>query len=370
MEVFHKFREALTPTLKTSQFQERGMLTPQEFVEAGDQLVYICPTWKWEPGESSAQKSYLPKDKQFLITRAVPSLRRVRDLFGQLGEEKEVKLDSSGTGSGVAESQGAENEWIEASFHEGGTQTNKEEEETNEYEEMVPNSPEAKEEVNNEDKGVADLSTHIRSQHITEETSQPQKSIQDEVSAVQGKEDEYEDMMAYNLEEGELAEASSKDVSSSTGAFISRTEPETHQHQKTRSGAAASGENIVRTRSYDVSITYDNYYRTPRVYLYGYDENYKPLSPAQMLEDIMQDYAEKTVTIENHPHLPRGGPHVSIHPCRHAETMKRIVTMMISSDEGGQPKEVRVDQYLFLFLKFIQSVIPTIDYDHTLEVGS
>lgn len=27
-----------------------------------------------------------------------------------------------------------------------------------------------------------------------------------------------------------------------------------------------------------------------------------------------------------------------------------------------------VDQYLFIFLKFIQSVIPTIEYDYTTEV--
>jgi ubiquitin-like-conjugating enzyme ATG3 len=320
-----------------------------------------------ELGESSAQKSYLPKEKQFLITRTVPSLRRVRDLFGQLGEEKEVKLDSSGTGSGSAEAQGVENEWIEASFHEGVQKgNNRSKEESSEYQEMVVDSPEAREETGNEDKEVSDLSSHIRSQHITEETADLEQSKPAGQSSSKDKEDEYEDMMAYNLEENELADATSKDVSGPADAFISRTEPELPHEQRTRSGAA--GDTVVRTRSYDVSITYDNYYRTPRVYLYGYDENYKPLSPAQMLEDIMQDYAEKTVTIENHPHLPRGGPHVSIHPCRHAETMRRIVTMMVNS-EGGQ-KEVRVDQYLFLFLKFIQSVIPTIDYDHTMEVGS
>lgn len=27
-----------------------------------------------------------------------------------------------------------------------------------------------------------------------------------------------------------------------------------------------------------------------------------------------------------------------------------------------------VDQYLFIFLKFIQSVIPTIEYDYTIDV--
>lgn len=27
-----------------------------------------------------------------------------------------------------------------------------------------------------------------------------------------------------------------------------------------------------------------------------------------------------------------------------------------------------VDSYLFIFLKFVQSVIPTIEYDHTMDV--
>lgn len=35
---------------------------------------------------------------------------------------------------------------------------------------------------------------------------------------------------------------------------------------------------------------------------------------------------------------------------------------------GG--KEARVDQALFVFLKFIQSVVPTIDYDYTMSVDT
>lgn len=30
--------------------------------------------------------------------------------------------------------------------------------------------------------------------------------------------------------------------------------------------------NIVRTRTYDLTLTYDKYYQTPRVWLFGYDE--------------------------------------------------------------------------------------------------
>lgn len=123
---------------------------------------------------------------------------------------------------------------------------------------------------------------------------------------------------------------------------------------------------ILYTRTYDLSITYDKYYQTPRVWLFGYDETAAPLSADQLFEDIMQDYANRTVTMETHPHRS-GVVHASIHPCQHGAVMKRIVENLKAQDGSV---DIRSDQYLFLFLKFIQSVIPTIDYDHTIEVNA
>ena len=37
-------------------------------------------------------------------------------------------------------------------------------------------------------------------------------------------------------------------------------------------GPEDGGEEIVRTRTYNLNITYDNYYRTPRLWLQGFDE--------------------------------------------------------------------------------------------------
>jgi ubiquitin-like-conjugating enzyme ATG3 len=31
-------------------------------------------------------------------------------------------------------------------------------------------------------------------------------------------------------------------------------------------------DSILATRTYDISITYDKYYQTPKVFLFGYDE--------------------------------------------------------------------------------------------------
>nr|XP_009923942.1 PREDICTED: ubiquitin-like-conjugating enzyme ATG3 isoform X5 [Haliaeetus albicilla] len=72
---------------------------------------------------------------------------------------------------------------------------------------------------------------------------------------------------------------------------------------------------ILQTRTYDLYITYDKYYQTPRLWLFGYDEQRQPLTVEHMYEDISQDHVKKTVTIENHPHLPPP-PMCSVHPCR------------------------------------------------------
>lgn len=137
---------------------------------------------------------------------------------------------------------------------------------------------------------------------------------------------------------------------------------------------------ILRTRTYDLNITYDNFYRTPRLWLFGYDEKQKPLSEEEMYEDVsqvrplallatpngqpwphplpLQDHLNKTVTLEQHPHLPPP-PRLSVHPCRHAEVMKKIMDM-IAEDR----RELEVHSYLVVFLKFVQVRPPTHDTAH------
>ena len=121
----------------------------------------------------------------------------------------------------------------------------------------------------------------------------------------------------------------------------------------------SSGGEIVATRTYDLNITYDKYYQTPRLWLFGYDEKRKPLTVEEMYEDFSADHANKTITIEGHPHLP-GPPQASVHPCRHAQVMKKLIDQIT---EGGG--ELGVHMYLIVFLKFVQAIIPTIEYDFT-----
>lgn len=118
---------------------------------------------------------------------------------------------------------------------------------------------------------------------------------------------------------------------------------------------------IIKARRYDLSITYDQYTCTPRLWLTGYSEDGTPLTQAEIFEDIAADYAKKTVTMENHPHS--GIKQASIHPCNHAKVMKTIIDTIISN--GGEPE---VTQSIFVFLKFISSVVPTIQYDFTVDL--
>ena len=87
------------------------------------------------------------------------------------------------------------------------------------------------------------------------------------------------------------------------------------------------------------------------------------------------------MTVDPHPHL--GTLHASVHPCKHAITMKRIVDSLRGLGRTGPDgngagaaatAETRpppsTNQYMFIFLKFIGSVVPTIEYDFTMEVAA
>jgi ubiquitin-like-conjugating enzyme ATG3 len=166
---------------------------------------------------------------------------------------------------------------------------------------------------------------------------------------------------------------------------------------------------------------YSPYYRTPRLYLSGYTSSSNPLPPELMMEDIVGDYKDKTVTLEPFPFVDSGLRMASVHPCRHAAVMKVLLdradaalkirvakvragkasdTDIVRGLEGleitprptlrtepSDPKKegeewevlheedgeedqvaIRVDQYLVVFLKFIASVTPGIEHDFTMGV--
>lgn len=146
------------------------------------------------------------------------------------------------------------------------------------------------------------------------------------------------------------------------------------------------------------------------------------------MEDIVGDYKDKTVTLEDFPFFDGGVKMASVHPCKHASVMKVLLDradaalkirrekqskrskegkdkveagleglvddtekLKVSGedkskggsssagdewevlehegdDEADQEVAIRVDQYLVVFLKFIASVTPGIEHDFTMGV--
>ena len=131
-------------------------------------------------------------------------------------------------------------------------------------------------------------------------------------------------------------------------------------------------------------------------------KNGTPLKPAQIFQDVPADHAFKTVTIEPFAHSTSLQAAL-VHPCKHASVMKKIIERMnagvveeqrklsgtsanskdkenkkkwftrrtstkdekITGSEEEEVEGMRVDYYLVVFLKFIASIVPTIEVDST-----
>ncbi|KAI9853765.1 MAG: E2-like enzyme, partial [Vezdaea acicularis] len=106
MNILHStlssWRDRLAPLSHTSTFRSTGQITPEEFLHAGDYLVYKFPTWSWADASSPAKRvTYLPPGKQFLVTRGVPCHRRLDDNFaGEAGTDEAMVQDGFAPGEG------------------------------------------------------------------------------------------------------------------------------------------------------------------------------------------------------------------------------------------------------------------------------
>ena len=138
-------------------------------------------------------------------------------------------------------------------------------------------------------------------------------------------------------------------------------EPEIYQQAP--NSEEAKKQQIVndQMRLYEVHITYDRHYLTPRFWLSGVDSKNVPLTKEQIMEEVMNEYREKTVTYDIQPHT--GEYMVNIHPCKHANVLKNF-----AEQAESHGNKVKPDQSLFLFLKFIGSVMPAVEVDFTVEM--
>ncbi|KAK2959254.1 putative autophagy protein 3 [Blattamonas nauphoetae] len=119
---------------------------------------------------------------------------------------------------------------------------------------------------------------------------------------------------------------------------------------------------MQRQRIYDVSITYDNYYMSGRVWLRGRDASTsQPLTFSEICMDISSDHAMKTVTEDVHPHLREHW--VSIHPCKHASVLHTLFTQ--AQEDASQ--QARVEHYFIYLLKLMSVIVPTMEIDCTID---
>lgn len=319
--------DSFTPVLKESKFRETGFLTPDEFVAAGDFLTGHCPTWQWAAASNAkSTKTYLPDAKQFLITKNVPCTKRCRHLMDNLKYNQE-KIVEEGTGDGG---------WVDTHYS------------------MDPAASKMSEEEN----AVANRAHVMLDEKQT--TSEMRVENMDEDEDEEDGEDAVDmEEFDHNIVDEDETTVVKKQPNAASATAASKKATNSEDDDFGVTGIDDDTDVFIPTRTYDLHITYDNYYRTPRLWLSGYDENNKPLTIEQMYDDISEDHAKKTVTFENHPHIP-GTLMASIHPCRHADVMKKLINLVA---ETG--KELEVYNYLMIFLKFVQSVIPTIEYDYT-----
>ncbi|KAI0130068.1 autophagocytosis associated protein [Xylariales sp. AK1849] len=338
-------RDKYTPVSHTSTFRKTGQITPEEFVAAGDYLVFKFPTWQWAAADSESKRAtHLPADKQYLVTRNVPCHRRLDDDFaGDAGHEEAVVGDGD-------------------DFRRKG-------------------------------QGADDDDGWLRTGGLS--SSQPLKAREvrtvDDAGNVGDIEDEDEIPDMEDEDDDDEAIIRDSDAQKKTGA----------------------------RRTYNLYIMYSPYYRTPRLYLSGYTGG-QPLAPQSMMEDIVGDYKDKTVTLEDFPFFANNVKMASVHPCKHASVMKTLLDRAdaalkirrdklkagknvghdsgmeglvdeinkldvkgaaeaaAAADSGNDDWEeveaeeqdvaIRVDQYLVVFLKFMASVTPGIEHDFTMGV--
>ncbi|KAL3452865.1 autophagocytosis associated protein [Aspergillus insuetus] len=366
MNILHStlstWRDRLAPVSKTSTFRTSGQITPEEFVLAGDYLVYKFPSWSWADASTPSKRvSYLPAGKQFLVTRGVPCHRRLNDNFaGDAHLDDEIVRDYLSGGPGEdGGGDGDDDGWLRTG---GG--------------------------------GERHEST-IRDVRTVDEAGREEAEEEEEIPDMEDDDDE----------EAIIREPVGKS---------STTQP---------------------IRTYNLYITYANFYRTPRLYLSGYLSPSEPLPPHLMMEDIVGDYKDKTVTLEDFPWFEGSVKMATVHPCRHASVMKTLLDRadaalklrrekLKAAAESSSPQEqaklvqaesgleglvddikglslnesqrqgdkaaqaaqaggdewevlqaeedeqvaIRVDQYLVVFLKFIASVTPGIEHDFTMGV--
>ena len=241
------------------------VLTPEEFVRAGDFLVRACPTWSWEAGDPARARSFLPRGKQYLATRGVPSRRRASAVEGYGG--------GGDGGDGGGRGDGRDRTTVEAGGMEGDDEG------------WVAPPP----------AGDGDAGLDAAAEHGAEAgagggpaaaaaaaAAAPKEAEEEEGD----QEDDGEDIPDLDdleiVDEGDIDEAALPPAAVAASAAARAAKKAAAESERS---PKQKNSNVVPVRTYDLSISYDKYYQVPRFWLAGFDEDRRPLRADALLED-------------------------------------------------------------------------------------
>ena len=269
VRLFRNTREWITPVLHESAFTERGVLTPEEFIRAGDQLVLKCPTWSWQSGDKNKVRPYLPADKQFLLIRGCPSHQRVTTMNAATVQDYAVESDLSGVNDKdgdwcapqIIENSYDDEVLIDAEdFSYEDTDVASTSIATSLSGNKAVESCQGKTERSENDLlPNIHLMTTIPISNVSKETIQL-SDLQLKAAVLQkDKADEYDDMEDESLALDESATTSNLKSSNDSNKNADSSYSLSHNSKKESA--------ILRSRRYDVSITYDKYYQVGEAYI-------------------------------------------------------------------------------------------------------
>lgn len=111
---------------------------------------------------------------------------------------------------------------------------------------------------------------------------------------------------------------------------------------------------------YDLSITYDLANATPRIWLFGYNQDGNPLNSTEIIEDMSVEFAGTIATMIPHP--VSNILNVSIHPCKHAEVMSRLINYysLEATSTESHDNDYESSKYLVLFLRLVNHIFPNL----------
>ena len=294
---FSNFREYITQVpAGPSTFRETGNITADEFLQAGDYLVNKFPTWSWyhsyaggraganrdrESGPASRRKDFLPPGKQYLVTGRVPCRYRPKALEPEAANVDEQLINLEGEG---------EEAWV-------ATHTDR----------------------------------PPRSTNTAEAPGIPNIDMEDDTQVDEIREMDIDDIS--RLEDMQMPSDDESDDEITNKLYVLPLYFFYFFWLRIRNVT-------VRTRTYDLYITYKKYWRYPQLWLFGYTALGAPLPVQAILEDILTDYVDKTVTMETWLWMEgQSMSMASVHPCQHSHVMQTIIARQ--SERGDQ---VRVDQ--------------------------